>query len=203
MSAGRERYSRSGAGSPSLSATVESEGMPSGAGLVAAMAPAPARSSTATRAMRRLVRLASDPLAMLAVGSGTGPVPDGAHGATGEHQRNSGVTREDGEDRADDDAEHHEPDMEGVPGVCHSGKTSSETKLETAPSLISVRCLSSEPVHLMWTFRGALDEPFLVCFSHLSEWVSKLPSDLSRVVLTKSLLEFRVGKSDIGVSPKP
>lgn len=69
--------------------------------------------------MRRLVRLASDALAMLAVGSGTGPVPDSAHGAAGEHQRDCGVTREDGEDRADDDAEHHEPDMEGVPGVCH------------------------------------------------------------------------------------
>ena len=71
------------------------------------------------------MRLASDPLAMLAVGSGTGPVPDGAHGAAGEHQRDSGVTREDGEDRADDDAEHHEPDMEGVPWVCHEEEGSS------------------------------------------------------------------------------
>ncbi len=56
------------------------------------------------------------------MGCHPGPVPDGAHGAAGEHQRDSGITREDGEDGADHDANHHEPDVEGVPGVCHGGE---------------------------------------------------------------------------------
>lgn len=59
------------------------------------------------------------------MGRHPGPVPDGAHGAAGEHQRDRGITREDGEDGADHDANHHEPDMEGVPGVCHGGESSS------------------------------------------------------------------------------
>ena len=75
--------------------------------------------------MRRLVRRAGEDLAMLAVGGRAGPVPDGAHGTARQHEGDGGVTGEDGENRPDDDAENDEPDVEGVPGVCHVSDSSS------------------------------------------------------------------------------
>ena len=59
---------------------------------------------------------------MLAVGGRAGPVPDGAHGTARQHEGDGGVTSEDGEHRPNDDAENDEPNVEGVPGVCHDAK---------------------------------------------------------------------------------
>lgn len=59
-----------------------------------------------------------DALAFLVVGSSTSPVPDCADPPAAEHQRDSGITIEDG---AYDNTECHESDVEGVPGVCHGG----------------------------------------------------------------------------------
>ena len=63
---------------------------------------------------------------MLAVGGSAGPVRNGGHGAAGEHQRDGGVTREDGQQGANNDAEGHNADMKGVPGVCHGIEGSSD-----------------------------------------------------------------------------
>jgi len=69
--------------------------------------------------------LAWEYLAMLAVGGGAGPVPDGAHDTAGEHHGHGCVTGEDREDRSDGHADHNEHDVEGMPGVCHVVQSSS------------------------------------------------------------------------------
>jgi len=87
--------------------------------------PARISSRTATSPMSLFWRLAWEDLAMLAVGGGAGPVPDGAHDAAGEHHGHGRVTREDREDRSDGHADHNERDVERMPGVCHVVQSSS------------------------------------------------------------------------------
>lgn len=86
---------------------------------VAHAATDPPMSRSATRPIRRLVRLAWGDLAMLAVGGSAGPVANGAHHAAREHERHGRVTRKDGQNGAGNHAENDDADMEGVPGVCH------------------------------------------------------------------------------------
>ena len=86
--------------------------------------PATTSSRTATSPMSLFWRLAREDLAMLAVGGGACPVPDGAHDATRNHQRDGGITGKDRKDGADDHAEDDERDMECVPGVCHADQDS-------------------------------------------------------------------------------
>ena len=95
--------------------------------------PATTSSRTATSPMSRFWRLAWEDLAMLAVGGGAGPVPDGAHDAAGEHHGHGRVTREDREDRSDGHANHNECDVEGMPGVCHVAQSSGKQRPTALP----------------------------------------------------------------------
>jgi len=86
--------------------------------------PAPINRSAATPRTARFVRFAglADALAMTALRCGTKPVAKCAHGSTSKHHWHRGITRNDGQNCPDHNANNCNADMDGVLGICHTDR---------------------------------------------------------------------------------